>query len=70
MSEVKFGTNPALIYNIPNRKQYFYATVPTWDGKKIGADVYKIPQPVSVDIMYEVRLFCNRMRDLNVMNRK
>ena len=32
--------------------------------------MYKIPQPISVDIKYEVRLFCNRMRDLNKMNRK
>ena len=30
--EVKYGTNPSLIYNIPNRKQYYYAQVPTWDG--------------------------------------
>jgi hypothetical protein len=44
--------------------------IPTWDGNRKGYDVYRIPQPISVDIMYEVRLFCNRMRDLNVMNRK
>ena len=66
--EVKFGTNPALIYNIPNRKQYFYATVPTWDGKKLGADVYKIPQPIPVDITYQVKIVCNRMRELNRFN--
>jgi hypothetical protein len=44
--------------------------IPTWDGNRNGFDIYKIPQPVSVDILYEVRLFCNRMRDLNFMNRK
>jgi len=67
--EVKFGTNPAVMYNIPNRKQYFYATVPTWDGKKLGADVYKIPQPIPVDITYQVEIVCNRMRELNSFNR-
>jgi len=67
--EVKFGTNPAVMYNIPNRKQYFYATVPTWDGKKLGADVYKIPQPIPVDITYQVKIVCNRMRELNSFNR-
>lgn len=67
--EVKFGTNPAVMYNIPNRKQYFYATVPTWDGKKLGADVYKIPQPIPVDITYQVKIICNRMRELNSFNR-
>jgi hypothetical protein len=66
--EVKFGTNPALLYNIPNRRQYFYATVPTWDGKKLGADVYKIPQPIPVDITYQVKIVCNRMRELNRFN--
>jgi hypothetical protein len=66
--EVKFGTNPALLYNIPNRRQYFYATVPTWDGKKLGADVYKIPQPIPVDITYLVKIVCNRMRELNKFN--
>jgi hypothetical protein len=66
--EVKFGTNPAVLYNIPNRRQYFYATVPTWDGKKLGADVYKIPQPIPVDITYQVKVVCNRMRELNRFN--
>ena len=67
--EVKFGTNPALMYNIPNRKQYFYAQVPTWDGQRAGMDIYKIPQPVPVDITYSVKIICNRMRELNEFNR-
>ena len=67
--EVKFGTNPALIYNIPNRKQYFYAQVPTWDGNRNGMDIYKIPQPVPVDITYSVKIICNKMRELNALNK-
>lgn len=67
--EVKFGTNPALLYNIPNRRQYFYAQVPTWDGQRHGADVYKIPQPVPIDISYQVKIVCNRMRELNQFNK-
>lgn len=67
--EVKFGTNPALLYNIPNRKQYFYAQVPTWDGQRNGMDIYKIPQPVPVDITYQVKIICNRMRELNQFNK-
>lgn len=66
--EVKFGTNPALLYNIPNRKQYYYAQVPTWDGERTGMDIYKIPQPVPVDISYSVKIICNRMRELNKLN--
>ncbi len=43
--EVKYGTNNAGKANIPERRQFFYYTVPTWDGQRKGADVYKIPQP-------------------------
>ncbi len=64
----KYGTNPALRYNIPNRRQYYYAQVPTWDGQRHGMDIYKIPQPVPVDIKYTVIIVCNRMRELNKFN--
>lgn len=67
--EVKYGTNPATLYTIPNRRQYFYAQVPTWDGQRAGVDVYKIPQPVPVDIIFQVKLVCNRMRELNAFNK-
>ena len=66
--EVKFGTLPSLKYNIPNRKQYYYAAVPTWDGQRKGMDIYTIPQPVPVDIKYSVKIICNRMRELNKFN--
>ncbi len=67
--EVKYGTNPATLYTIPNRRQYFYAQVPTWDGNRVGVDVYKIPQPVPVDITFQVKIVCNRMRELNQFNK-
>jgi hypothetical protein len=67
--EVKYGSNPSLLYTIPNRKQYYYATVPTWDGQRKGLDIYTIPQPVPVDITYSVKFVCNRMRELNELNK-
>lgn len=67
--EVKYGTFQGGAANIPNRRQFFYYTVPTWDGQRKGADVYKIPQPIPVDITYNVKLFCNRMRELNEFNK-
>jgi len=67
--EVKFGSNHAIMYNIPNRRLYFYAQVPTWDGNRQGMDIYKIPQPVPVDITYSVKIICNRMRELNQFNK-
>ena len=68
--EVKYGSNPSLQYTIPNRRQFYYAKVPTWDGQRKGMDIYKIPQPIPVDITYNVKIFCNRMRELNEFNKK
>jgi hypothetical protein len=62
------GRNQAGLFNIPGRKTYTYIKVPTFEGGRTGVDTYKIPQPTSVDLTYEVRLFCNRMRDLNKLN--
>lgn len=67
--EVKYGSNPSLLYNIPNRKQFYYASVPTWNGNEQGMDIYTIPQPVPVDINYSVKIVCNRMRELNQLNK-
>lgn len=67
--EVKYGTNPSTIYTIPNRKQFYYAAVPTWNGNQEGVDVYTIPQPVPVDINYSVKIICNRIRELNQLNK-
>ena len=67
--EVKYGTNPSTQYTIPVRKQFYYATVPTWNGNVKGYDVYTIPQPVPVDIKYSVKIICNRMRELNTFNK-
>ena len=67
--EVKYGTNPSLQYTIPNRKQFYYASVPTWNGNEQGMDIYTIPQPVPVDIKYSVKIICNIMRELNQLNK-
>lgn len=67
--EVKYGTNPSLQYTIPNRKQFYYASVPSFDGDRLNIDVYKIPQPIPVDITYSIKIICNRMRELNILNK-
>ena len=68
--DAQVGTNQAGYFNIPGKPTFTYMKVPTWDGNRKGMDIYKIPQPVPIDLTYEVRLFCNRMRDLNKMNMK
>jgi hypothetical protein len=67
--EVKYGSLPSLRYNIPNRKQFYYAAVPNFNNGRKGYDMYTIPQPVPVDIKYSVKIVCNRMRELNSFNK-
>lgn len=67
--EIKYGSLPQLQYTIPNRRQFYYASVPSFDGNRFNIDVYKIPQPVPVDIKYQLKIICNRMRELNQLNR-
>lgn len=67
--DVQYGTNPSLQYTIPDRKQFHFAKVPTWDGNRKGVDIYTIPQPIPVDISYDIKITCNRMRELNQFNK-
>ena len=65
------GSNPTTYRTIPNRRNFHYQTIKKIDSNGvIGADVYKIPQPVAVDISYNVTIVCNRFRDLNKLNKQ
>lgn len=66
--DIQQGTNQAGLWNVADGGTYTIMKVPTWDGVRKGVDLYKIPQPTSIDLVYEVRLFANRTRDLNPMN--
>jgi len=68
--EVQFGTHAGAQRTIPDRAQLFYASVPTWNGNELGADIYTIPQPVPVDISYTVSIVCSKFRDLNKFNKR
>lgn len=67
--DVQPGTNPIMQRTIPDRSNFHYATVPTWNGTQRGADIYKIPQPVAIDITFEVKIICTKFRDLNKFNK-
>jgi len=67
--DVQPGTNPNIQRTIPDRRQIYYATVKTWNGNMAGADVYKMPQPVAIDIGFEVIIVCQKFRDLNKFNK-
>ena len=67
--DVQFGTNPSIQRTIPDRREFFYTSVPTWDGNQLGADIYKIPQPIAVDISFDVTIVCTKFRDINKFNK-
>jgi len=54
------GTNPSVQRTIPDRKTFYYHSNPTWNGIKKGFDIYKIPQPVAVDLSYEVTIITTK----------
>lgn len=67
--DVQPGTNPSVQRTIPDRARFHYATVKNVSDGVIGADIYKIPQPIPVDITFEVSIVCNKFRDLNKFNK-
>lgn len=67
--DIQQGQNQAGLWNIPGNRTYTMVKVPTWDGARRGVDMYKIPQPTSVDLTYEVRIFATKLRHLNKFNR-
>jgi hypothetical protein len=68
--DIQEGTNQIGLWNIPGHRNYTYIKVPINEGGRTGIDLYKIPQPTCVDINYEVRLFCNRLEEINTFSSK
>lgn len=61
---IKKGTAP-IKNTIPNRKIFTFLRVPNFDGTLKGYDLYKIPQPVYVDIEYDVKFISHYMEDVD-----
>ena len=66
---VKMGTSP-LKRVIPEKKKFKYIKVPTFDGTSKGYALYKIPQPVYVDQMYDLMFVSHYMTDVNLFYEK
>lgn len=64
----KQGSNENIKYRIAQNKKFTYLKVPTFDNGVNGIDIYKIPQPVPIDLTFEIRIFTHYMRDLNTFN--
>jgi hypothetical protein len=64
-TSVKPGQNP-LKRTIPKKKNFTFVKVPIFDGTLKGYDLYKIPQPPRVDVMYELRFLTHYVQDANI----
>ncbi len=63
--EVLPGTYIDVKYSVPNRKTFQYSKVQTFKDGKLGYDIYKIAQPVAVDILYRITFFSSYLEDTN-----
>ena len=61
---VKQGTSP-LKRTIPKKKKFTFYKIPIFDGTVKGFELIKIPQPVWVDVDYELRFLTHYMQDVN-----
>ncbi len=65
-TSVKKGESPYKRTTIPVKRIFPFVRVPIiTEGKHLGYDIYKVPQPVHVDISYEVRFFSHFIQHVN-----
>lgn len=64
----KQGTNESIKYRIAQNKKFTYTRVPTFENGVFGTDIYRIPQPVPIDMTYEISIFTHFLEDLNLFN--
>jgi hypothetical protein len=61
---IKHGTAPSKC-TIPNKKKFTFIKIPSFDGTLKGYDLYKVSQPVHVDIEYEIRFISHYMQHVD-----
>jgi len=66
---VKQGTSP-LKRTIPVKKKYTFVKIPTFDGQTKGYQIYKIPQPVWIDLNYDLMFVTHYVQDVNLFYEK
>lgn len=66
-TDTKYGTRLGEErYFNSNINTYQYKKIPTMDNiGRIGYEIYKVPNPTPIDIIYEIRLFSHFMEDVN-----
>jgi len=64
------GTRLGKRYNVAQRKRFRYLDVPILDEGQVISLRFKIPEPVNVDLTYDVKLFTKYQNDLNLFDEK
>jgi hypothetical protein len=64
------GTHSGERFLIPQRKVFKYYDVPTLDNGEMIITRYKIPQPTTIDLTYEIKLFTKYQEDLNIFDER
>jgi hypothetical protein len=62
------GTIYGGIFTVANRKTFNYVDVPTLEDGYYIFTRYKIPQPVPIDLTYDVTLFSKYQEDVNIFD--
>lgn len=64
------GTRLGKRYSVAQRKRFRYLDVPILDEGQVISLRFKIPEPVNVDVTYDVKLFTKYQNDLNTFDEK
>jgi len=64
------GTRLGKRYNVAQRRSFRYLDVPILDEGQVINLRFKIPEPVNVDLTYEVRLFTKYQTNVNIFDEK
>jgi hypothetical protein len=68
--DIQPGNNQDGLFDVAGSPTFYYHKVPTFENGREGHDLYKIPQPTSSDLTYHVRIFTNRLKELNKIQNK
>ena len=61
---VKRGTAP-MRFTIPQKRKFRFVKTPKFDGTLKGFDIWKVPQPVYVDVSYELRFVTHYLQHVD-----
>ena len=64
------GTRLGKRYNVAQRRRFRYLDVPILDEGQVINLRFKIPEPVNVDLTYDIRLFTKYQNNLNLYDEK